>query len=121
MSFGNKSFVLLKSFFKVGHWDAPTREYENNNNSNKKKNKPVQLNCLKAIDWTGEFWQELQCSVKTKKGKAKPQLLQGRKITVVTIEVGTNNLKAKNGTMAFSGLLPSRSRTSEVKKILNIM
>ncbi|XP_015776388.1 PREDICTED: glutamate receptor 4-like [Acropora digitifera] len=48
------------------------------------KNKPVQLNYLKAIDWTGEFWQELQCSVKTKKGKAKK--LQGRKITVVTIE-----------------------------------
>lgn len=99
MSFGNASIVLSKSFFKVGHWDPSTRENVNNN-SNKKKNKPVQLNYLKAIDWTGEFWQELQCSVKTKKGKAKK--LQGRKITVVTIEVGRNNLKATIGTMTFA-------------------
>ncbi|XP_074637316.1 glutamate receptor 4-like isoform X1 [Acropora palmata] len=72
---------ITRSVLKnVGHWDPSTRENVNNN----KKNKPVQLNYLKAIDWTGEFWQELQCSVKTKKGKAKQ--LQGRKITVVTIE-----------------------------------
>ena len=102
MSFGNTSIVLSKSFFKVGHWDPSTRENANNN-SNNKKNKPVQLNYLKAIDWTGEFWQELQCSVKTKKGKAKK--LQGRKITVVTIEVGRNNLKATIGIMTFSLLL----------------
>ena len=60
---------------KVGHWDA---------NIGDKVNKPVQLNSLKAIDWTGEFWQELQCLADGDKG-TRP--LEGRVITVVTIEV----------------------------------
>ena len=94
MSFENKSIVLLKSFFKVGHWEASTKDDNNNDN------KPVQLNNHDAIDWTGQFWQELQCLVKKKNVKAQP--LEGRKITVVTIEVGRNNLETKNGTMTFS-------------------
>ena len=64
---------------KVGHWDA---------NIGKKVNKPVQLNSLKAIDWTGEFWQELQCLASSNPdGDKGTRPLEGRVITVVTIEV----------------------------------
>ena len=65
-------------FEKVGHWDA---------NKEKTTNKPVQLNSLKAIDWTGDFWQELQCLRQRKPGKTGIRSLEGRKIKVVTIEV----------------------------------
>ena len=70
--------LLFATFTKVGHWDA---------NKEDKVNKVVQLNSLKAIDWTGEFWQELQCLVRNKQRHKGIKPLAGRKITVVTIEV----------------------------------
>ena len=64
---------------KVGHWDA---------NIVNKVNKPVQLNSLNAIEWTGEFWQELQCLAWRKPDRDKgTRPLEGKVITVVTIEV----------------------------------
>lgn len=60
---------------QVGHWNA---------NNGETANMPVQLNSLEdSIDWTGDFWEELQC---LKKGpRSKP--LKGRKLKIVTIEV----------------------------------
>lgn len=58
----------------VGHWAATSGD---------NVNKAVQLNSLRAIDWTGEFWLELQCR---KKKTDETRQLVGRKIKVVTIE-----------------------------------
>ncbi|XP_068679093.1 glutamate receptor 4-like [Montipora foliosa] len=71
----------------VGHWDATSGD---------NVNKAVQLNSLGAIDWTGEFWQELQCLIKTKKDKTLQ--LKGRKIKVVTIEDSPFCQKKENQT-----------------------
>ena len=76
--FINSFFSLLK---KVGLWNA---------NEGKTTNKPVQLNNMNAIDWTGDFWQELQCLRKQRK-KKKGKALEGRTLKVVTIEVISHN------------------------------
>ena len=64
-------------FLKVGHWNA---------DNEKTAHKPVQLNSLEdSIDWTGDYWEELQCLVTIKKNRRNP--LEGRELKVVTIEV----------------------------------
>ena len=76
--FINSFFLLLK---KVGLW---------NTNEGKTTNKPVQLNNMNAIDWTGDFWQELQC-LRKQRTKKKGKALEGRTLKVVTIEVISHN------------------------------
>lgn len=70
-------YMKYNFFSKVGHWNA---------DNEKTAYKPVQLNSLEdSIDWTGDYWEELQCLLTTKKNWRKP--LDGRHLKVVTIEV----------------------------------
>lgn len=69
---GNTESALVN----VGHWNA---------NKGNTVNKAVQLDSLEdSIDWTGDFWEELQCLVQNKKNRRKP--LEGRVLKIVTIE-----------------------------------
>ncbi|XP_020632392.1 glutamate receptor 2-like isoform X2 [Orbicella faveolata] len=79
---GNTKPVLMN----VGHWSA---------NNEKTANKPVQLNSLEdSIDWTGDFWEELQCL--RKQSKKKP--LKGQHLKIVTIEDSPFCVKIANHT-----------------------
>ena len=45
---------------------------------------------MDAIDWTGDFWQELQC-LRKQRTKKKAKALEGRTLKVVTIVVILHN------------------------------
>lgn len=45
---------------------------------------------MDAIDWTGDFWQELQC-LRKQRTKKKGKALEGRTLKVVTIVVILHN------------------------------